>query len=57
MAPCVETELTATKKSATDGNWSVTALCRHKHAYDCIQLVADRKYPIAAIHPCSRTAT
>ena len=39
--PCVETELTATKKSATDGNWSVTTLCRHKRAYDRIQLVAD----------------
>ena len=37
--PCVETELTATKKSATDGNWSVTTL--HKRAYDRIQLVAD----------------
>ena len=39
--PCVVTELTATKKSATDGNWSVTTLCRHKGAYDRIQLVAD----------------
>ena len=39
--PCVETELTATKKSATDGNLSVTTLCRHKRAYDRIQLVAD----------------
>ena len=39
--PYVETELTATKKSATDGNWSVTTLCRHKRAYDHIQLVAD----------------
>ena len=39
--PCVETKLTATKKSATDGNWSVTTLCRHKHAYERIQLVAD----------------
>ena len=55
--PCVLTELTATEKSATDGNWSVTTLCRHKCAYDRIRLVADRKYPIADIHPCSRTAT
>ena len=39
--PCVEKELTATKKSATDSNWSVTTLCRHKRAYDRIQLVAD----------------
>ena len=39
--PCVETKLTATKKSATDGNWSVTTLCQHKRAYDRIQLVAD----------------
>ena len=38
---CVERELTATKKSATDGNWSVTTPCRHKHVYDRIQLVAD----------------
>ena len=39
--PCVETELTATKKSATDGNLLVATLCRHKRAYDRIQLVAD----------------
>ena len=39
--PCVETELTATKKSATDGDLSVTTLCRHKCAYDRIQLVVD----------------
>ena len=39
--PCVETELTATKKSATDGDRSVTTLCRHKRAYDRIQLVVD----------------
>ena len=44
---------TATGKSATN----VTTLCRHKRAYDRMQLVADRKYPIAEIHPCSRTAT
>ena len=31
--PCIETELTATEKSATLG--------RHKRAYDRIQLVAD----------------
>ena len=55
--PCVETKLTATKKSATDGDLSVTTLCRHKRAYDRIQLVDDRKYPLAAIHPCTRTAT
>ena len=39
--PCVERELTATTKSTTDGNWSVTTLCRHKRAYDRIQLVAE----------------
>ena len=39
--PRVETELTATKKSATDCDWSVTTLGRHKRAYDRIQLVAD----------------
>ena len=32
---------TATKKSATDCDWSVTTLCRHKRAYDRIQLVVD----------------
>ena len=39
--PYVETELTATKNLATDGNWSVTTLCRHKRAYDRIQLFTD----------------
>ena len=39
--PCVETKLTATEKSATDGDWSVTTLGRHMRAYDRIQLVAD----------------
>ena len=51
--PCVETELTATEKSATDGDRSVTILGRQKRACDRIQLVADRKYPIAASRPCS----
>ena len=55
--PCVETELTATERSGTDGDWSVTTLDRHKRAYDRIQLVADIKYPMAEIHPRSRTAT
>ena len=55
--PCIETELTAPEKLTTDSNWSVTTLCRHKHAYDCIQLVVGKKYPIAEIHSCSRTAT
>ena len=55
--PYVETKLTATEKSSTDGDWSVTTLCWHKRAYDRIQLVADRKYPIAEIHPCTRTVT
>ena len=31
--PCVETKLTATKKSATDGNWSVITLCRLRLAF------------------------
>ena len=39
--PCIETKLTATEKSAIDGDWSVTTLGRHKRAYDRIQLVAD----------------
>ena len=51
--PCVETELAATEKSATDGDQSVTTLGRHKRAYHCIQLVADRKYPVAESRPCS----
>ena len=46
---CVETELTlvATEKSATDGDRSVTTLWRHKRPNDRIELVADRKYPVA----------
>ena len=43
---CVETELAATEKSAT-------TLSRHKRAYDRMQLVADRKYPVAESRPCS----
>ena len=41
--PYVETKLTATEKSATDGDWSLTTLGRHKRAYDRIQLVADSR--------------
>ena len=58
--PCVETELTATKNQrlmATDQSQLYVDISMHKRAYDRIQLVADRKYPIAEIYPCSRPAT
>ena len=35
----------------------VATLGRHKGAYDRIQLVADRKYPVAESRPCSTSKT
>ena len=55
--PCVETKLTATEKSATDGDRLVTTLGRHNRAYDRIQLVADRKSPVAESGACSTSTT
>ena len=54
---CVDTELVATEKSSTDTHRSVTTLGRHKRAYDHVELVADRKYPVAESRPCSTSTT
>ena len=55
--PCVETELVATEKSATDIDPSVTTLGRQKSAYGWLELVGDRKYPVAESRACSTSMT
>ena len=55
--PYVEKKLTATEKSATDGDWSATTLGRHKLAYDRIQLVADSRTCSTSTTSCRSTGT